>query len=567
MQQETKPTIQRAWDFTWRAALIGAIGWLVGKALDAAQSGVTGRLSGVTAAFSPSTWPLWGVMVGVFIGLFWAAWPSIRPRRTLFVRGPDTTTPLPSGREYVSITPQDLRNLFKGRTAAQGTILAEQYIGKWMIVSGRFGDALPPEPGMTRFQVTFATGLSAFFSYYVVFLWFDARWRELVGALRSRERITVHGKIDRVTQIDVNLSECEIWESGHPVVPVPQGSPIPQQPPVATVHHPESGTVSQRRELVSVTPQELRRSFAGVTTAEGKARVKWYIGKAMEVSGALGDRHALRPGSQRFMVTFASGTFRIDNDPEFGQVNYLVYLWFESHWQDRLAAIPVGSIIAVQGTIEEIEPLAMNLDDCEIVSTGGEQRQTSNGGDASTRPAPTAEPSTSIAGRTLQNVQKWADASVAAMDRRPLLSGEVTNFKSLDWKNDLTDYEFEAHQQEMRSSNDPRFWYLASLEVVVTLGETSRAKDWVCSGMADDGTPVSLTPVAKSWSWPKSWAPVVECWTLDQVRSIYLRRGVVYNVFLIVATHVPEPVLDMKSFEARFKDDKGTEIVCRMRAG
>jgi hypothetical protein len=213
--------IGRAWGFVWRAVFLGAIAWGVGKALDAAVPGFFTLLGSVTPAFfTSSPAPLWFAVVGVFAGLFWAAWPSIKPRSLIErhsppVRVPDAS-PLPQSlpsneaREYVSVTPQDLRRLFEGRTTAQGTALANQYVGKWMIVSGRLGDIWPLRPGMHRFQVTLAIGPLAIMSYYQVFLWFNEEWKERVEARQRGEQITVHGKVAEVQAIDVNLHDCEI---------------------------------------------------------------------------------------------------------------------------------------------------------------------------------------------------------------------------------------------------------------------------------------------------------------------------------------------------------------------
>ncbi len=71
-----------------------------------------------------SGWPFWSAIIASLFVAFFLAW---RKERLIVER---------SGSSLLPLTPQDLADVFVGRTLVQGNKLATIHLGKWMEVSG-----------------------------------------------------------------------------------------------------------------------------------------------------------------------------------------------------------------------------------------------------------------------------------------------------------------------------------------------------------------------------------------------------------------------------------------------
>jgi hypothetical protein len=177
----------------------------VPAAIGAAIGGV---LAGIGVA--PLIGGTWATLAGsaiVITSVVWGAHAE-RKERQKSITSADAVSDANSN---AVLTPQYLKGLFAGRTTAQGSALADRHIGEWMTVTGPFGDVYPLRSGSTRFMASFAPSLSINF---LVFIWFNAKWKDQVGALRPGEQITVRGKINDVGGFQMNLYDCEIVSVG-----------------------------------------------------------------------------------------------------------------------------------------------------------------------------------------------------------------------------------------------------------------------------------------------------------------------------------------------------------------
>jgi hypothetical protein len=103
----------------------------------------------------------------------------------------------------VSLTPQDLTGIYKGRTNLQGEKLAATHIGKWITVSGAVEDVRNSGKG-----VIVAFELER--DHPLIMMYFEEQFIEPVSALTKGNKVTVRG---RITKIEVNtlvLSGCEL---------------------------------------------------------------------------------------------------------------------------------------------------------------------------------------------------------------------------------------------------------------------------------------------------------------------------------------------------------------------
>jgi hypothetical protein len=131
------------------------------------------------------------------------------------IRLPDPVAPAPpppamdASRVYIDSTPKKLCSLYGSHVGLQASRLTEVYIGRWLVVSGPFGDALPE--GQPYFvQVTFLANREQ----PTIFMYFrdPARWDDL-AVIERGTTITVHGKIDRIESSALHLTDCEIRNS------------------------------------------------------------------------------------------------------------------------------------------------------------------------------------------------------------------------------------------------------------------------------------------------------------------------------------------------------------------
>jgi hypothetical protein len=107
--------------------------------------------------------------------------------------------------ELAEMSPASLKELFAGRTQAQGEKLTEQHVGKPVRVSGEVDSVQRrPIPAVTLK------------SSVLLFLYFDADDYDaepLLLTLNKGDRIIVSGQVHRFTEASVSLDRCNLIEA------------------------------------------------------------------------------------------------------------------------------------------------------------------------------------------------------------------------------------------------------------------------------------------------------------------------------------------------------------------
>jgi hypothetical protein len=159
---------------------------------------------------------------------------------------------------------------------------------------------------------------------------------------------------------------------------------------------------------------------------------------------------------------------------------------------------------------------------------------------------------------------------MTATTAMPLLRGHVERFEMLNHSH-LTETEQREIEAERKARTAAeidwpedafRLFYRVWLKLE-TLGTPSKAQAWSYSIMRR-GMRAACAPVGK-WSVAASW-PKLAYNLLDQMQNEFLQNNRVYNVAFDVACPGPKNDLDVRSFEVRFKDDNGTDVICAMKA-
>jgi len=163
--------------------------------------GVVVGLIGFYEHFSKRSITGWPLRITVLLSLFAAFFLAWRKEREQQKRLRVTA---------LSATPRELCDVFKGRTAVQGEILAATYKNEWLRVSGSLDDVTVHKSilGYIRsVHVMFALAEPA------IHMTFDRKWAKRLSILKYQERITVAGEIDEVTRYAVRLKRCELIEA------------------------------------------------------------------------------------------------------------------------------------------------------------------------------------------------------------------------------------------------------------------------------------------------------------------------------------------------------------------
>lgn len=116
--------------------------------------------------------------------------------------------------------------------------------------------------------------------------------------------------------------------------------------------------------LLSITPQEVVGVFTGRTTEQGQSLAKVYIGKWLQVSGAIQD-------------------IQLDKDL-FGRTSHTIWLAgyepaiftkFGKKWDNQISALSAGDNITVVGQIENIAHNDIWLSNCQLKDIPHGQRK------------------------------------------------------------------------------------------------------------------------------------------------------------------------------------------------
>jgi hypothetical protein len=108
----------------------------------------------------------------------------------------------------LSITPRELISVFKGRTTAQGEVLAKSYKGRWIRVRGPIHDVEIRYKGITV-DLKLTSGAPG------IVLNFDKKkWADSLSVLRQGDTISVLGQIEYVHRNHISLENCDLLEIG-----------------------------------------------------------------------------------------------------------------------------------------------------------------------------------------------------------------------------------------------------------------------------------------------------------------------------------------------------------------
>jgi len=130
-----------------------------------------------------------------------------RPLQILLV--PERTVS-DDARIFTTASPSYLIGLFhkKELTSHQAATLANEYVGKWVELTGEFKDFETREiVGETFYSVDISVAGKS------VVLRFAPKWKEQLVALRKKDRIRIVGQIRWVSRILLSLDQCELKEA------------------------------------------------------------------------------------------------------------------------------------------------------------------------------------------------------------------------------------------------------------------------------------------------------------------------------------------------------------------
>jgi hypothetical protein len=137
-----------------------------------------------------------------------------------------------------------------------------------------------------------------------------------------------------------------------PIVTIPATpAPLPVQPEVKVIKKEERLFVGQ-----GITLEYLLDFFEQHTAVQATNATKDYIGKWMKVAGSV--NNVISTSDFLAQVTF-------ERQPALPDYTYL-YMSFRGPWKDRAKILKRGDNITVIGQIRQIEPMALNLDNCEF---------------------------------------------------------------------------------------------------------------------------------------------------------------------------------------------------------
>jgi hypothetical protein len=122
-------------------------------------------------------------------------------------------------------------------------------------------------------------------------------------------------------------------------------------------------TPPDERHFVDVTPDDLIGFFRDdQTSIQSNRAVEPFIGKWMKVEGDLGEVLSSF-GSDSAQVTFATSIFT----GEWGRFKGFYMIFKDKKWVERLYCLTKGTHIAVQGQIDRVDKLSVQLNNCELI--------------------------------------------------------------------------------------------------------------------------------------------------------------------------------------------------------
>jgi hypothetical protein len=276
--------------------------------------------------------------------------------------GPQPTKP--DKRIFVGpeVTYEYLFALYDGKMDVQAQPTADLYVGKWMPITRPLSNVVPWNG--TSSLVTVTLEAEHILQIWSVLLWIRDRSQfDRISVLTPGDLVTLHGRINKISRREIDLEDCELVEhqkregTSTPAL-------TPAEPPANVEEAIELGkrgaeTRPPDRIFVDRTPRELVRLFKHETSVQAQKQADAFYGKWLKVSGPLGDVGAWSGYCSQ--VTFAYKTF----------FEVTVFMMFRdrAYVENRLSVLRKRDRITVQGQIERIDPISVQLTNCELVNS------------------------------------------------------------------------------------------------------------------------------------------------------------------------------------------------------
>jgi len=107
-------------------------------------------------------------------------------------------------RIFLTVTPDDLLNLYNDRTISEGLELTRVYLGKWMRLSGPLDGIRGPNQ-FGDISITFKTS-----ERRLIFIRFNRDWTDRLAVLAPDKIISVVCQLKDVNAMDLELEKCEL---------------------------------------------------------------------------------------------------------------------------------------------------------------------------------------------------------------------------------------------------------------------------------------------------------------------------------------------------------------------
>jgi hypothetical protein len=140
--------------------------------------------------------------------------PTPNPEAPAKADASPTPVAVQEERILLDVKPEYLVGFFKKYTTAQAQKLVETYIGKWVKISGTVKDVdrsvtLSDKPGDPTVDLSTKSSEGSFrtAAYFK-----EQRWQDRALVLKPGDKITVFGRITRITWWGLTLEKCEFVE-------------------------------------------------------------------------------------------------------------------------------------------------------------------------------------------------------------------------------------------------------------------------------------------------------------------------------------------------------------------
>jgi len=158
------------------------------------------------------TWPIGLLLLGVLV---WNSnkenKKSVKLEPSLEIDEVQAKVKFNDGRVIVDITPKELTGLYRDHMTLQADRLAQDYIEKWIMVSGVINDISPCKKD-GYFKVQFSSSIETISTEGIVIMYFSKKWFDNLSVLKRGKKISVLGKIKLIDQLYISLDDCELIE-------------------------------------------------------------------------------------------------------------------------------------------------------------------------------------------------------------------------------------------------------------------------------------------------------------------------------------------------------------------